>query len=36
MSTIDPDDGRSEAITLGLHDVSPQHLVDVMADDVVL
>ena len=26
----------SEAITLGLHDASPQHLVDAMADDVVL
>ena len=25
-----------EAITLGLHDASPQHLVDAMADDVVL
>ena len=28
--------GHTEAITLGLHDASPQHLVDVMADDVVL
>ena len=25
-----------EAITLGLHDASPAHLVDAMADDVVL
>jgi GNAT-family acetyltransferase (TIGR03103 family) len=29
-------DERPEAITLGLHDASPPHLVDVMADDVVL
>src|SRR5258708_38073710 len=36
MTIIDPDDGHSEAITLGLHDASPQHLVDAMADDVVL
>ena len=36
MTIIDPEDGHSEAITLGLHDASPQHLVDVMADDVVL
>ncbi|OBG81243.1 GNAT family acetyltransferase [Mycobacterium sp. E802] len=27
---------HTEAITLGLHDASPQHLVDAMADDVVL
>lgn len=32
-STTDPD---TEAITLGLHDASPQHLVDAMADDVVI
>ncbi len=36
MTALDPDDGPSEAITLGLHDASPQHMVDVMADDVVL
>ena len=36
MTIIDPEDGHSEAIPLGLHDASPQHLVDVMADDVVL
>lgn len=34
MTTIDPD--HTEAITLGLHDASPQHLVDKMADDVVV
>ncbi|SEH85150.1 GNAT-family acetyltransferase TIGR03103 [Mycolicibacterium rutilum] len=34
MTTIDPD--HTEAITLGLHDASPQHLVDKMADDVVI
>jgi len=27
---------EAEAITLGLHDASPQHLVDAMADDVVV
>ncbi|MED5811728.1 N-acetylglutaminylglutamine synthetase [Mycolicibacterium sp. 050232] len=27
---------HTEAITLGLHDASPQHLIDAMADDVVL
>jgi GNAT-family acetyltransferase (TIGR03103 family) len=27
---------HTEAITMGLHDASPQHLVDAMADDVVL
>ena len=31
-----PDRRRPEAITLGLHDASPPHLVDAMADDVVL
>ena len=30
-----PDD-HPEAITLGLHDASPQHMVDAMANDVVL
>jgi GNAT-family acetyltransferase (TIGR03103 family) len=34
MTDVDP--GHTEAITLGLHDASPQHLVDAMADDVVL
>ncbi len=29
-------DDHPEAITLGLHDASPPHLVDAMADDVVL
>ena len=33
-SALGPD--HTEAITLGLHDASPQHLVDAMADDVVL
>lgn len=33
---VDPDDHPSEAITLGLHDASPQHLVDAMAANVVL
>jgi GNAT-family acetyltransferase (TIGR03103 family) len=33
---VDPDEGHSEAITLGLHDASPQDMVDAMADDVVL
>ena len=36
MTALEPDEGHSEAITLGLHDASPQHMVDVMADDVVL
>jgi ribosomal protein S18 acetylase RimI-like enzyme len=36
MTVLDPDEGHSEAITLGLHDASPQHMVDVMADDVAL
>ena len=36
MTTIGPTEDHTEAITLGLHDASPQHLVDVMADDVVL
>ena len=34
MTAIDPD--STEAITLGLHDASPQHLVDAMADDVAV
>jgi GNAT-family acetyltransferase (TIGR03103 family) len=34
MTALGPD--QSEAITLGLHDASPQHMVDAMADDVVL
>ncbi len=29
-------DANTEAITLGLHHASPQHLVDAMADDVVI
>ena len=36
MTALDPDEGHPEAITLGLHDASPQHMVDAMADDVVL
>ena len=36
MTALEPDEGHSEAITLGLHDASPQHMVDVMADGVVL
>jgi GNAT-family acetyltransferase (TIGR03103 family) len=35
-SRVDPHEDRSEAITLGLHDASPQDMVDAMADDVVL
>ncbi|WP_101949393.1 N-acetylglutaminylglutamine synthetase [Mycobacterium sp. 3519A] len=34
MTALDPN--HSEAITLGLHDASPQHMVDAMADDVVV
>jgi GNAT-family acetyltransferase (TIGR03103 family) len=34
FSAVNPD--HTEAITLGLHDASPQHLVDAMADDVVI
>jgi GNAT-family acetyltransferase (TIGR03103 family) len=34
VTTLDPD--HTEAITLGLHDASPQHLVDAMADDVAI
>ncbi len=36
MTALDPDQDHPEAITLGLHDASPQHMVDAMADDVVL
>jgi GNAT-family acetyltransferase (TIGR03103 family) len=36
MTTLDPPEDHPEAITLGLHHASPQHLMDVMADDVVL
>ena len=36
MTALEPDESHSEAITLGLHDASPQHMVDAMADDVVL
>jgi ribosomal protein S18 acetylase RimI-like enzyme len=36
MTALEPDEGHSEAITLGLHDASPQHMIDAMADDVVL
>ncbi len=34
--TAEPEGDHPEAITLGLHDASPAHLVDAMADDVVL
>ena len=34
MTALNPD--HTEAITLGLHDASPQHLVDAMADDVAV
>ena len=36
MTVLDPDEDHPEAITLGLHDELPQHMVDAMADDVVL
>lgn len=45
MTALDPDaaapaaqppEDHTEAITMGLHDASPQHLVDAMADDVEL
>lgn len=37
MSSAQPIEGdHTEAITLGLHDASPAHLIDEMADDVVL
>jgi ribosomal protein S18 acetylase RimI-like enzyme len=35
-SLVNPREDHPEAITLGLHDASPQHMVDAMADDVVL
>lgn len=34
MTALNPE--STEAITLGLHDASPQHLVDAMADDVAI
>src|SRR6476659_9626047 len=36
MTVVNPDRSQSEAITLGLHDASPQDMVDVMANDVAL
>ena len=36
MTATEPHGDHPEAITLGLHDASPQHMVDAMADDVVL
>ena len=36
MTVVNPDRSQSEAITLGLHDASPQDMVDIMADDVAL
>ncbi|HKP40274.1 N-acetylglutaminylglutamine synthetase [Mycobacterium sp.] len=36
MTALEPNQGHSEAITLGLHDASPPDMVDAMADDVVL
>ena len=36
MTAIDPAEDHTEAITLGLHDASPPHLVDAMAKDVEL
>ena len=33
---LNPEADHTEAITLGLHDASPQHLVDAMTDDVVV
>jgi GNAT-family acetyltransferase (TIGR03103 family) len=36
MTVIDPADDHPEAITLGLHDASPPHMVDAMAKDVEL
>jgi GNAT-family acetyltransferase (TIGR03103 family) len=36
MTVLDPGEDHPEAITLGLHDASPQHLLDAMAHDVVL
>src|ERR1700744_5019009 len=36
MTAIGPSADHPEAITLGLHDASPPHMVDVMAKDVEL
>ena len=36
MTVIGPSDHHTEAITLGLHDASPPHLVDAMAENVEL
>jgi GNAT-family acetyltransferase (TIGR03103 family) len=36
MTAIDPSEDHPEAITLGLHDASPPHMVDAMAKDVTL
>lgn len=36
MTALDPNEDHTEAITLGLHDASPAHLVDAMSNDVVL
>jgi GNAT-family acetyltransferase (TIGR03103 family) len=36
MTLLDPDEDHPEAITLGLHHASPAHMVEAMADDVVL
>jgi ribosomal protein S18 acetylase RimI-like enzyme len=35
-SPVDPHEDHPEAITLGLHDASPPHMVDAMADDVIV
>ncbi|HEX2285332.1 MAG TPA: N-acetylglutaminylglutamine synthetase [Mycobacterium sp.] len=36
MTVLNPDEDHPEAITLGLHHASPQHMVDAMANDVAL
>jgi GNAT-family acetyltransferase (TIGR03103 family) len=36
MTAYQPCNDRTEAITLSLHDASPPHMLDAMADDVVL
>jgi GNAT-family acetyltransferase (TIGR03103 family) len=36
MTALGPHEDHTEAITLGLHDASPPHLVEAMSDDVVL
>src|SRR5580693_9046186 len=36
MTAIGPPEDHPEAITLGLHDASPPHLVDAMAKDIEL